>query len=84
MMKVHSFVRENAQYILRHRKLSFTDDDESDSSKPKGIHVESDETNVPPCPGFSSYLYFLFCPSLIYRNEYPRCVHNVINRYRLN
>ncbi|EDV27251.1 uncharacterized protein TRIADDRAFT_22890, partial [Trichoplax adhaerens] len=52
MMKVHSFVRENARSILNYLK-----------------HVE---TTSQPFPGFSSYLYFLFCPSLIYRNEYPR------------
>ncbi|XP_020821977.1 sterol O-acyltransferase 2 isoform X2 [Phascolarctos cinereus] len=26
-------------------------------------------------PSFSSYLYFLFCPTLIYRESYPRTTH---------
>ncbi|XP_074081938.1 sterol O-acyltransferase 2 isoform X2 [Macrotis lagotis] len=26
-------------------------------------------------PSFSSYLYFLFCPTLIYRESYPRTAH---------
>lgn len=24
------------------------------------------------CPDFSHYLYFLFAPTLVYRDEYPR------------
>lgn len=26
----------------------------------------------PSCPGFSQYLYFLFAPTLVYRDKYPR------------
>lgn len=29
-----------------------------------------DETKL--CPNFSSYLYFLFAPTLVYRDSYPR------------
>lgn len=25
-----------------------------------------------PCPGFSHFLYFLFVPTLVYRDSYPR------------
>lgn len=25
-----------------------------------------------PCPSFEKYLYYLFAPTLIYRDEYPR------------
>jgi hypothetical protein len=30
-----------------------------------------------PCPEFSKFLYFIFAPTLIYRDSYPRtsCVH---------
>ena len=24
------------------------------------------------CPGFSKYLYFLFAPTLVYKDNYPR------------
>ncbi|KYQ52764.1 Sterol O-acyltransferase 1 [Trachymyrmex zeteki] len=30
------------------------------------------ETLRPNCPKFSQYLYFLFAPTLVYRDEYPR------------
>ncbi|KAI0240730.1 Sterol O-acyltransferase 1 [Lamellibrachia satsuma] len=31
-----------------------------------------DEEEKPLCPDFSKYLYFLFAPTLVYRNDYPR------------
>ncbi|XP_020295803.1 sterol O-acyltransferase 1 isoform X2 [Pseudomyrmex gracilis] len=30
------------------------------------------EVSLPICPGFSQYLYFLFAPTIIYRDKYPR------------
>lgn len=30
------------------------------------------ETPKPSSPGFSHYLYFLFAPTLVYRQVYPR------------
>ena len=34
---------------------------------------DSDEADVHlPCPDFSKYLYFLFAPTLVYRDVYPR------------
>ena len=30
------------------------------------------ETPRPNCPKFSQYLYFLFAPTLVYRDEYPK------------
>ncbi|XP_029636046.1 sterol O-acyltransferase 1 isoform X1 [Octopus sinensis] len=53
IMKVHSFVRENAPKVLNYKKADSKCDD-----------------NV--CPDFSKYLYFLFSPTLIYRDSYPR------------
>ena len=34
----------------------------------------NDEKSIPhtPCPEFSKFLYFLFAPTLIYRDSYPR------------
>eukprot|EP00058_Branchiostoma_floridae_P020694 XP_002606184.1 hypothetical protein BRAFLDRAFT_115379 [Branchiostoma floridae] len=52
VMKVHSFVRENAPKVL----------------KTKG--VDGPKQHV-MCPDFSKYLYFLFAPTLVYRDEYP-------------
>jgi len=33
-----------------------------------------DEEEKGPCPDFSKYLYFLFVPTLVYRDDYPRWV----------
>ncbi|XP_077978090.1 sterol O-acyltransferase 1-like isoform X2 [Glandiceps talaboti] len=41
-------------------------------------NTSSDSSNVSPmddatpCPGFSQFLYFLFAPTLVYRDHYPR------------
>ena len=56
-------------------------DDENDT-KPK---AKSDEANQKIlCPDFSSYLYFLFAPTFIYQDSYPRNAkikwHNVFNQ----
>ncbi|XP_035688379.1 sterol O-acyltransferase 1-like isoform X2 [Branchiostoma floridae] len=53
VMKVHSFVRENAPKVL----------------KTKGVDGPKQYVM---CPDFSKYLYFLFAPTLVYRDEYPR------------
>ncbi|XP_068614322.1 sterol O-acyltransferase 1-like [Brachionichthys hirsutus] len=52
---------------------------------PKGLHhrnTDPPESEQMPSPGqsprfptLSSYLYFLFCPTLIYRESYPRNSH---------
>jgi sterol O-acyltransferase len=36
--------------------------------------LESEKTDTKPslCPDYSQYLYFLFAPTLIYRDQYPR------------
>ena len=37
--------------------------------------ISAQETDVEtPCPDFSKYLYFLFAPTLVYRDSYPRYV----------
>ncbi|XP_056656599.1 sterol O-acyltransferase 2 [Monodelphis domestica] len=40
---------------------------------PAIVHAKRDEGAQ--APSFSSYLYFLFCPTLIYRESYPRTPH---------
>lgn len=49
-MKVHSFVRNNAQEA---------------SSQTNNVHSRARKE-------FRKFLYFLFAPTLIYRDEYPR------------
>ena len=67
-MKTHSFIRENLEkilslglfmhFLLHPRIFPFPE------SSP--IDLRS------LCPDFSRYLYFLFAPTLIYRDQYPR------------
>ncbi|CAF3239898.1 unnamed protein product [Rotaria socialis] len=61
LMKTHSFVRENIENIRAQCHLI---------SEAK----TNDNTNRVElsCPDFSHYLYFLFAPTLIYRDKYPR------------
>ncbi|XP_059159353.1 sterol O-acyltransferase 1-like isoform X2 [Physella acuta] len=33
---------------------------------------DDDKKSENSCPDFSKYLYFLFCPTLVYRDNYPR------------
>ncbi|XP_039312312.1 sterol O-acyltransferase 1 [Solenopsis invicta] len=43
------------------------------SAAPRYLSYESQsETSRPSGPKFSQYLYFLFAPTLLYRDEYPR------------
>ncbi|XP_057293028.1 sterol O-acyltransferase 1-like [Hydractinia symbiolongicarpus] len=55
MMKVHAFVRVNTTKVLKFAEIEKDDDDISELK----------------LPGFSQYLYFLFIPTLIYRDNYP-------------
>lgn len=42
--------------------------------------LKREGTNEPesPCPGFSCFLYFLFVPTLVYRDSYPRYALHLI------
>jgi sterol O-acyltransferase len=56
IMKFHAFVRSNVERVLEAER-------------------ERDESTVPKpvqCPEISKYLYFLFAPTLIYRDNYPK------------
>ncbi|KAG1705776.1 Sterol O-acyltransferase 1 [Nymphon striatum] len=57
IMKVHAFVRENIPRALKYKPHQDADLSKKDES---------------PCPEFSKFLYFLFVPTLIYRDTYPR------------
>ncbi|CAF0870781.1 unnamed protein product [Brachionus calyciflorus] len=58
LMKIHAFVRSNITSVLYNS--NYNEKHESSKPKPSG------------CPEFSKYLYFMFAPTLVYRNEYPR------------
>lgn len=36
------------------------------------LHKDDDKENNIACPDFSKYLYFLFAPTMVYRDHYPR------------
>ena len=81
-MKSHAFVRSNVGKILRSTDKSifntcqyrvemtffqcFKIKDESEKPKPSCI------------PEFSKYLYFMFAPTLVYRDHYPRTTEKKI------
>lgn len=41
--------------------------------------TEEDVDDETPCPNFSNYLYFLFAPTLVYRDNYPRSVPHLFH-----
>lgn len=57
MMKAHAFVRSNAPNVIAPKEKT---DDQTKSQ------------NTPNYPPFSKFIYFLFAPTFIYRDEYPR------------
>ncbi|KAL7744283.1 hypothetical protein ACLKA6_001681 [Drosophila palustris] len=61
LMKMHAFVRYNAERVLAGKQK--TDDEQK---APMGR---------PYVPPLHCYVYFLFAPTLIYRDSYPRTAH---------
>ena len=61
-MKSYSFVRENAYKVL----YPWNKDDETGPAVWYAGQIE------PQVGSFSAYVYFLFCPTLLYRDRYPR------------
>ena len=55
-MKIHSYVRETVPNVLAARR---------------NPHYESIDAHL-AIGDFNHYLYFLFCPTLIFRTSYPR------------
>ncbi|XP_070566713.1 sterol O-acyltransferase 1-like isoform X3 [Ptychodera flava] len=82
IMKAHSFVRENIPRALSYKPHSDTDlnvEEDTDMDEIGSTSSNSDSSGASalfdessPCPGFSQYLYFLFAPTLVYRDHYPR------------
>lgn len=69
LMKSYAFVRSNIP-----RALSCTmQNSEKDSSSDVDDNCDpTAQSLTSPCPSFSNYLYFLFAPTLVYRDNYPR------------
>ncbi|KAH8294863.1 hypothetical protein KR018_003768, partial [Drosophila ironensis] len=59
LMKMHAFVRYNAARVLA-------------GNKKKDDQHEGDAVGQPFVPSLRCYIYFLFAPTLIYRDNYPR------------
>ncbi|KAG8129597.1 hypothetical protein E2320_016446, partial [Naja naja] len=64
LMKSYSFLRESMPPLLHAR-------DEVGEFDLEDLNGDYDDWKISP-PEFSTYLYFLFCPTLIYRKSYPR------------
>lgn len=63
LMKTHAFVRSNVPQAIHYGRVVR-------STNTNRLHVVVDDDAF--CPDFSKFLYFLFAPTLIYRNSYPR------------
>ncbi|CAM4748268.1 unnamed protein product [Rotaria magnacalcarata] len=72
LMKTHAFVRENAPRAILYGQIysqkDKAEDNTNDSSNDQKVFSRSHS----PCPEFSKYIYFIFAPTLIYRDSYPR------------
>ncbi|XP_043087998.1 sterol O-acyltransferase 2 [Puntigrus tetrazona] len=66
VMKSYSFIRETTPAVLRSARRT----GDADKQQPHTSGVKPREPLR--YPSLSSYLYFLFCPTLIYREVYPR------------
>ncbi|KAF8795743.1 Sterol O-acyltransferase 1 like protein [Argiope bruennichi] len=59
-MKTYAFVRENITRALQYKPHQDGDKEDTDST---------------PCPEVEKLIYFLFVPTLVYRDNYPRTSH---------
>lgn len=75
-MKSHAFIRSSIQYILefeKNKNLScFKKQIKSEKQIYKNVKKLSIFDKSENSPNFSSYLYFLFAPTLVYKLSYPR------------
>lgn len=83
MMKSYAFIRTNVPRALNQRKFKKIDSSTSADDSESSQEVKKEDKNLPasgsprvndkrPLPAFKHYLYFLFAPTLVYRDEYPR------------
>ncbi|XP_038862287.1 sterol O-acyltransferase 2 isoform X1 [Salvelinus namaycush] len=89
LMKSYSFIRENVPVILKHKTKEGEgprgegprgegprgEGPRGEGPRGEGPRGEGPRGEGPRFPTFSSYLYFLFAPTLIYRESYPRNPH---------
>jgi sterol O-acyltransferase len=62
-MKTHAFVRTNAGKVVNYQLLK---------EKSLKEYKNSEKSKLYPIPTIEKHLYFLFAPTLVYRDEYPR------------
>nr|CAD2172050.1 unnamed protein product [Meloidogyne enterolobii] len=70
-MKVHSFVRENFCTTLAKMSSKTTEqncDNLKNSDASEGVADSQNSTNT---PSLTHFVYFMFCPALLYRHSYP-------------
>uniref|UniRef100_A0A914MM21 O-acyltransferase n=1 Tax=Meloidogyne incognita TaxID=6306 RepID=A0A914MM21_MELIC len=70
-MKVHSFVRENFCTTLAKLSSKTTEqscDNVKNSDASEGVANSQNSTNT---PSLTHFVYFMFCPALLYRHSYP-------------
>jgi len=73
MMKSHAFVRTNVPRVLRKVKVDDSDYDSEESKKSSDSSIGTSSVNdKQQMPTIGQFLYFLFAPTLVYRDEYPR------------
>lgn len=79
MMKSHAFIRTNVPRVLNSKNKHKVDDIGWDSPSPPSPKNNKLSTNGSASvndkrlfPSFGQYVYFLFAPTLVYRDEYPR------------
>jgi len=76
LMKSHAFIRTNVPRVLNSKKKIKVDDSDLDSGESKNSSVGTSRVNDKrPLPTLQHFLYFLFAPTLVYRDEYPRTKH---------
>ncbi|XP_046846025.1 sterol O-acyltransferase 1-like isoform X2 [Xenia sp. Carnegie-2017] len=68
-MKLHAFVREVAPRVLASSSSDKKNSDNEQSEDEDNEDACKEDRNI---PGFSQFLYFLFAPTLIYRDSYPQ------------
>ena len=77
-MKSHAFIRHNIPNVVQTDK----EIDESDSNLVDKEKLKRNNKVV--CPSLSKYFYFMFAPTLVYRDDYPRLVLKLILYFEIN
>ena len=72
-LKIHSYFREKLLYGLKrfHLKIAVFSPQKKDVPEDKMPQIEIDSISLE----FKRYIFFSFCPSLIYRDKYPQLIN---------